>query len=97
MSKQIYTFFYTAVKFKKEIEAIQDQYWFQIQEALPKNLAELEVRANENSDFWKQIKYINSVIQLKNQKKKSKIERKHIENTDLQNGKVRNQALSFRN
>jgi hypothetical protein len=51
-------------------------------------LAELEVRTNENDTYWKMLKYDNKVVQLEIERWKSNIENKHIENMDIERGRV---------
>lgn len=51
-------------------------------------MAELEVRTNENDTYWRMLKYDNQVVQLEIEKWKSIIDNKHIENMDIERGRV---------
>ncbi|KAF0767382.1 GRIP and coiled-coil domain-containing protein 2-like [Aphis craccivora] len=73
--------------FRNEIENIHHQYQAELELALPMDLAELEVRTNENDTFWRMLKYDNQVVQLEIEKWKSIIENKHIENMDIERGR----------
>ncbi|KAL5244763.1 hypothetical protein ACI65C_012173 [Semiaphis heraclei] len=73
--------------FKNEIEDIHHQYQTEVELALPVDLAELEVRTNENDTYWKMLKYDSKVVQLEIDKWKSKIQNKHIENMDIERGR----------
>ncbi|CAI6348881.1 unnamed protein product [Macrosiphum euphorbiae] len=77
----------TLVAFKNEIEDIHHQYQAEIELALPVDLAELEVRTNENDTYWKMLKYDSKVVQLEIDKWKSDIKKKHIENMDIEHGR----------
>jgi len=74
--------------FKSEIEDIHHQYQAELELALPTDLAELEGRTNENDTYWKMLKYDSKVVQLEIDKWKSKIQNKHIENMDIERGRV---------
>jgi len=74
--------------FKNEIENIHRQYQAELELALPIDLAELEVRTNENDTYWKMLKYDKKVVQLEIERWKSNIENKHIENMDIERGRV---------
>lgn len=74
--------------FRNEIENIHLQYQAELELALPIDLAELEVRTNENDTYWRMLKYDNQVVQLEIEKWKSIIESKHIENMDIERGRV---------
>jgi len=74
--------------FKNEIEDIHHQYQAELELALPVDLAELEVRTNENDTYWKMLKYDSKVVQLEIDKWTSDIKKKHIENTDIERGRV---------
>lgn len=74
--------------FKNEIEDIHHQYQAELELALPVDLAELEVRTNENDTYWKMLKYDSKVVQLEVDKWKSIIKKKHIENMDIERGRV---------
>lgn len=74
--------------FRNEIENIHHQYQAELELALPIDLAELEVRTNENDTYWRMLKYDNQVVQLEIEKWKSIIDNKHIENMDIERGRV---------
>lgn len=75
-------------EFKKEIDDIHGQYQVEVEAALPKDLTELEVRINENDDYWKILKYQNTVTQKKTHKTMTDIKNKHLKNMDLEKGRV---------
>ncbi|XP_060846375.1 uncharacterized protein LOC132926045 [Rhopalosiphum padi] len=77
----------TLSAFKNEIENIHRQYQAELELALPIDLAELEVRTNENDTYWKMLKYDKKVVQLEIERWKSNIENKHIENMDIERGR----------
>ncbi|KAL4132191.1 hypothetical protein QTP88_009398 [Uroleucon formosanum] len=77
----------TLSAFKKGIEDIHHQYQAELKLALPVDLAELEVRTNENDTYWKMLKYDGKVVQLEIDKWKSNIKNKHIENMDIERGR----------
>ncbi|XP_029342356.1 uncharacterized protein LOC100573147 [Acyrthosiphon pisum] len=73
--------------FRNEIEDIHHQYQAELELAQPVDLAELEVRTNENDTYWKMLKYDSKVLQLEIDKWKSDIKNKHIENMDIERGR----------
>lgn len=75
-------------EFKKEIDDVHGQYRVEVEAALPKDLAELEVRINENDDYWKILKYQNTAVQMKTHKTHTDIKNKHLKNMDLEKGRV---------
>lgn len=81
--------------FKKGIEDIHHQYQAELKLALPVDLAELEVRTNENDTYWKMLKYDGKVVQLEIDKWKSNIKNKHIENMDIERGRVGPKKIYF--
>jgi len=65
--------------FKRDIDEIHDQYHVEVERVLPDNSNELEVRENEN-EFWKKLKYYNSVVKIQTKMKINKINNEHIDN-----------------
>lgn len=86
-------YFLHEAAFKKEIEDIHHQYQAELELALPVDLAELEVRTNENDTFWRMLKYDNEVVQIEIEKWKSDIKNKHIENMDIERARVSTELI----
>lgn len=74
--------------FKSGIEDIHNQNKVEIKGGLPTNLSEMELLKRENDDYWKMLKYNNKTLEIQSHQMNTKIKNRHIENMDIENGRV---------
>lgn len=74
--------------FKNRIEDIHDLNKVEIQGGLMTNMDELQLIKKENDDCWKIIKHIDKTTRIQTHQMEAKIKNKHIENMNLENGRV---------
>ncbi|VVC28875.1 Hypothetical protein CINCED_3A006298 [Cinara cedri] len=77
----------TLMSFKKEIEAIHDQYTFEVELATSENLSELETKKKLYNTHWEILKYDHGAMKIKTQKDMSKLEKTHTEKMNTENGR----------
>lgn len=76
------------VAFKKEIDAIHNQYQIVVKLALPENLEELKSKVNENNVNWKILKYYRGAVKMQTKKDRTKLEKTHIAKMNTEKGMV---------